>query len=401
MVKPRGAVCNLDCAYCYYLPKAELYPGSDFRMSDETLEEFTRQYIAVQNVPEVTFAWQGGEPTLMGIDFFRHAISLQKKYRPPGVTILNALQTNATTLDDDWCRFFHDNGFLIGVSLDGPAAVHDAYRRDKGGAATFGRVMAGLALLARHGVESNVLATIHAANERRPLEVYRFLRDAAGARYIQFIPIVQRDSDGRVNPRSVTSLGYGEFLNAVFDEWARRDVGRVFVQSFDLALGAWMGQPVGLCFFAETCGASLVLEHNGDLYSCDHLVEPRTRLGNIATDTLTAMAGSAQQLAFGQAKRDTLPRRCLECAFKFACNGGCPKDRLISTPDGEPGLNYLCEGYRAFFRHVDVPMRRMAAAIMPAPELPRPGPLAPAGPRRNGPCPCGSGLKYKKCHGRA
>jgi uncharacterized protein len=416
MIKPRGAVCNLGCAYCYYLPKADLYPGSDFRMSDETLEEFTRQYIAARQAPEVTFAWQGGEPTLMGLDFFRRAVQLQQKFRPRGVAILNALQTNATTLDDEWCRFFRDNGFLVGVSLDGPATLHDVYRLDKGGAPTFDKVMAGLAMLSRHRVPFNVLTTVHAANERRPLEVYRFLRDVAGARYIQFIPIVQRSHrpgdwlGGAVHPRSVSGRGYGEFLMAVFDEWVRSDVGRVFVQTFDVALAAWLGQPSGLCVFDEVCGASLVLEHNGDLYSCDHLVEPGTLLGNIHTTTLARMAGSAQQRAFGLAKRDTLPALCRQCAFRFACNGGCPKDRLRSAPDSESGLNYLCEGYQAFFRHIDAPMRFMAGELRagrPASNImanrsdPREVPPPPAGPGRNDPCPCGSGLKFKRCHGRS
>jgi uncharacterized protein len=384
-------------------------------MSEQTLEEFTRQYIAVQHAPEVTFAWQGGEPTLMGLDFFRRAVQFQQEYRRPGMTVLNALQTNATTLDAEWCRFFRENGFLVGVSLDGPASLHDVSRLDKGGAPTFERVMAGVAMLSRHHVPFNVLSTVHAANERHPVETYRFLRDVAGAEYLQFIPIIQRD-DGPdsppgsgVHPRSVGGRAYGDFLIAVFDEWVRRDVGRVFVQMFDVALAAWLGQPPGLCVFEEVCGASLAMEHNGDVYSCDHFVEPRHRLGNLETVTLGQMAGSTQQQSFGLSKRDGLPGYCRRCEFRFACNGGCPKDRVGATPEGEPGLNYLCEGYRAFFRHVAGPMRFMAAElragrpaanIMPYLAGTNKVQSARTTPRRNEPCPCGSGLKYKRCHGR-
>ena len=416
MLKPRGAICNLDCAYCYFLSKERLYPGSRFRMADELLESYTRQYIAAQRVPEVTFAWQGGEPTLMGLDFFRRAVELQQKYRPPGMRIYNTLQTNGTTLDAEWCRFFKQHAFLIGVSLDGPRALHDAYRVDKGGKPTFDRVMAGIALLKQYRVEFNILTTLHAANAAHPLEVYRFLRDEVGARFIQFIPIVERDNDtgyqegGEVTPRSISGRQYGAFLIAVFDEWVRRDVGQVFVQLFDVALAAWCGQRPGLCVFEETCGDALAMEHNGDLYSCDHFVEPRHRLGNIQDIPLIELVASEHQRRFGLAKRDTLPRYCRECAVRFVCNGGCPKDRILHTPDGEPGLNYLCEGYQAFFTHIDRPMRIMAEELRnrrpPAnvmrilaaegAELQRR--YARAG--RNDPCPCGSGRKFKQCHGR-
>jgi uncharacterized protein len=412
MVKPRGAICNLGCRYCYFLSKEALYPASAFRMSDELLEAFTRQYIEAQRVAEVTFGWQGGEPTLMGLDFFRRAVALQAQHRRPGMRIQNALQTNGTTLDDDWCRFFRQHGFLIGLSVDGPRELHDAYRVDKAGRPTFDRVMAGAALLQKHGVEFNILTTVHAANAGHPLEVYRFLRDELGARYLQLIPIVERDNgtgfqEGeRVTQRSVGGRQYGDFLIAIFDEWVRRDVGRVYVQLFDVALGAWLGQPPGLCAFAETCGTALALEHNGDLYTCDHFVEPRHRLGNIMQTPLSALVVSAQQRQFGLAKREALPRACRECPVRFACNGGCPKNRLLRSPSGEPGLNYLCEGYRAFFTHVDPFMRAMAAELKAG--------RAPAnvmrqiahqearfaGARRNDPCPCGSGRKFKHCHGR-
>jgi uncharacterized protein len=417
MVKPRGAICNLDCQYCYFLSKEMLYPGSRFQMANDLLERYIRQYIAAQPRPEVTFGWQGGEPTLMGLAFFEQAVALQQRYRPQGGRIVNTLQTNGVTLNDDWCRFFRQNNFLIGISMDGPRPLHDAYRVDKGGQPTFDRVMHGLRLLQRHGVEFNVLTTVHAANAGQPLEVYRFLRDEAGARYLQFIPIVERDNqtgfqegDG-VTERSVTAEQYGHFLISIFDDWVRRDVGRVFVQIFDVALNAWYGRRPGLCIFEETCGQALALEHNGDLYSCDHFVEPKYRLGNIADDNLISLVSSAPQQAFGRAKRDSLPDYCRQCEVRFACNGGCPKDRFIATPEGEPGLNYLCAGYRAFFNHIDGPMRFMALQLRQgAPPsavvayMVRQDQAALeqrfATARRNEPCPCGSGRKFKLCHGR-
>jgi uncharacterized protein len=411
MLKPRGAICNLDCSYCYYLSKELLYPGSRFRMASELLDEYTRQYIEAQRVPEVTFAWQGGEPTLMGLDFYRLALEFQQKHRRPGMRIQNTLQTNGTMLDDEWCSFFREHDFLIGLSLDGPEAMHDAYRVDKGGKPTFDRVMEGVALLKKHGVEFNILTTLHAANVGHPLEVYHFLRDEVGTQFIQFIPIVERDNQPgfQVSERSLSGQQYGAFLIAVFDEWVRRDVGRVYVQIFDVALAAWAGEPVGLCIFEETCGKALAMEHNGDVYSCDHYVEPSYKLGNLKQRPLLTMVVSQQQYQFGRAKRDSLPRYCRECAVRFVCNGGCPKDRILLAPGGEPGLNYLCDGYKAFFTHIDQPMRRMAAELHagrpPAnimyylaqeeTELQRR--FARAG--RNDPCPCGSGRKFKKCHG--
>jgi uncharacterized protein len=403
MLKPRGPVCNLDCAYCYYLSKADLYPGSDFCMTDAVLESFTRQYIESQRVPEVTFGWQGGEPLLMGLDFFRRAVALQERYRKRGMRVVNALQTNGTLLDDAWCRFLRAHDFLVGLSLDGPRRMHDAYRVDKGGNPSFDRAMAGLALLKEHKVEFNILATVHAANADRPVEVYRFLRDEVGAQFVQFIPIVQREG-GAVSAQSVGAKQYGDFLSTVFDEWVRRDVGRVFVQIFDVALAAWVGERPGLCVFDETCGNALVLEHNGDLYSCDHFVAPQHRLGNILETPLIDLVGSEQQQRFGLAKRDALPGACRACEVYFVCHGGCPKNRL------EAGLNYLCAGYKAFFQHIDGPMRFMAAELKtrrpPAnimrhlvrQEAELEHRFAQA--RRNDPCPCGSGRKFKHCHGR-
>ncbi|HRL12189.1 MAG TPA: anaerobic sulfatase maturase [Aggregatilineales bacterium] len=416
MTKPRGAICNLDCKYCYFLSKERLYPDSAFRMTDNLLEEYTRQYIQSQRVPEVTFAWQGGEPTLMGLDFYRQAVAYQQKHKKPGMRIYNAFQTNAVTLDDEWCAFFKQHDFLIGVSVDGPPHLHDAFRVDKGGAPTFARVLRGIDLLKQHGVEFNILTTLHAANADYPLEVYRFLRDEIGAQFMQFIPIVERanatgfQEGDQVTDRSVTGAQYGHFLISVFDEWVRRDVGRVFVQMFDVALAAWSGQRPGLCVHEETCGLALAMEHNGDVYSCDHFVEPKHFVGNLIDIPLTDIVTSDQQRAFGLAKRDTLPRQCRECPVRFVCNGGCPKDRLLASIHGEPGLNYLCDGYLAFFTHIDAPMRFMANELrqrrppanimtyMRQQDAALTAAIAQAG--RNDPCPCGSGLKFKKCHGR-
>lgn len=416
MVKPRGAICNLDCTYCYYLSKERLYPDSDNRMSETLLEAYTRQYIEAQQVPEVTFAWQGGEPTLMGLEFFEYAVQLQQKYRKPGMKIHNALQTNGVVLDDAWCRFFRKHGFLIGLSLDGPQALHDHYRVDKGGAGSFQRVMSALALLKKHQVDFNILTTVHAANAPHPLDVYRFLRDEVGTAFMQFIPIVQRDNStgyqegSAVTDHSVTGQQYGDFLATIFDEWVRHDVGRVFVQMFDVALAAWLGQGPGLCVFEETCGTAMALEHNGDLYSCDHFVEPDHFLGNIGVVPLRELVASPMQRQFGLAKRDTVPQYCRQCDVRFVCNGGCPKNRVLATPDGEPGLNYLCAGYKAFFTYINTAMKFMADEIrarrppanvmqwMRHRDAELVEALAKAG--RNDPCPCGSGLKFKHCHGK-
>lgn len=416
MTKPRGAICNLDCKYCYFLSKEMMYPGSRFRMADELLENYTRQYIEAQQVPEVTFAWQGGEPTLMGLDFFKRAVELQQQYKRPGMRIHNAFQTNGVLLDDDWCAFFHENDFLIGLSVDGPQHIHDAYRVDKGGRPTFAKVMDGLALLKRHKVEFNILTTVHAANAEHGVEVYRTMRDEIGTQFLQFIPIVERDNDTGyqegedVTDRSISAVQYGQFLSDIFDEWVRHDVGRVFVQIFDVALAAWVGERPGLCVFEETCGLALALEHNGDLFSCDHYVEPAYKLGNIMEIPLIDMVSSDRQRQFGLDKRDTLPQYCRECEVRFVCNGGCPKDRILTTPDGEPGLNYLCGGLRAFFNHIDHPMRIMAnelrnrrppanvIQILAQEEAERQAQFANVG--RNDPCPCGSGRKFKVCHGK-
>ena len=416
MLKPRGAICNLDCHYCYFLSKEFMYPDSDFRMSESMLEEYTRQYIEAQQVPEVTFAWQGGEPTLMGLDFFKKAVEFQQKHKKPGMRVENALQTNGTLLDDEWCDFLHRSDFLIGLSMDGPRKLHDFYRVDKGGQPTWEKVMRAARMLHKHKVRYNILTTVHAANAPHPLEVYRFLRDEVKTDFMQFIPIVERDNDtgyqegNTVKDRSVTAEQYGDFLIQIFEEWVRRDVGKVFVQIFDVALAGYAGHRPGLCIFEETCGSALAMEHNGDLFSCDHYVEPNYLLGNIEEIPLIEMVGSARQQEFGTHKRDSLPNYCLECEVRFVCNGGCPKNRFINTPDGEPGLNYLCAGYRAFFNHVRPYMNFMADQLrrQQAPanimqylaEEDRKQNARFAGAKRNDPCPCGSGRKFKQCHGR-
>lgn len=415
LAKPTGAACNLGCKYCFFLSKKNLYPLSSFKMSDELLETYTRQYIEAQQIAQATFAWQGGEPTLMGLDFFKRSVQYQQKYRRPKMIIQNTMQTNGTLLDDDWCEFFSKNNFLIGLSLDGPRELHDAYRVDKTGKPTFDRVMRAARLLRDYKVDYNILATVHAANADHPLEVYRFLRDKVKANFIQFIPIVERDNDtgyqegDTVTDRSVKADQYGRFLISIFDEWVKRDVGKTYVQIFDVALAAWAGMPPGICAFSETCGTAMAMEHNGDMYSCDHFVEPRYLLGNINERHMAQLAASRKQRKFGRDKLDSLPEYCRKCEVRFACNGECPKNRFIQTPDGEPGLNYLCAGYREFFRHIDGPMRFMAhelrlgqapANIM---NFIKDGKISQVvyKPGRNDPCPCGSGLKYKKCHGKA
>jgi len=384
LAKPTGAVCNLDCAYCFYLSKEALYPGSPFRMSDEVLEAYVRQLLEAHEMPEVQISFQGGEPTLMGIPFFERAVEIAHRCRKPSQSLSFSIQTNGTRVDEEWCAFFKKHGFLVGLSVDGPKDAHDAYRVNKGGKGTFDRVLEAWKLMRSQGVEVNVLCTVHAANQDRGLEVYRFFRDDLGAEFVQFIPIVERanaenleiaergwhDKRGGNRPlyeqtgslvtsRSVGADGYGRFLCAIFDEWVRRDVGKVFVQLFDVTLGAYFGMHA-LCVFAPTCGHAPVLEHNGDLYACDHFVEPRYRLGNILEQRITSLVELPQQKRFGRDKRDTLPKMCRECDVLFACNGGCPKDRFAATPDGEPGLNYLCPGLMAFFRHTRPQMERMA-----------------------------------------
>jgi uncharacterized protein len=423
LAKPIGPICNLDCKYCFYLEKEALYPQVEkWAMRDDVLESYIRQYIEAHDTPVVNFAWQGGEPTLLGVDYFRNLVQIQKKYAD-GKQIANAFQTNGVLLNDAWAEFFLEYQFLIGVSIDGPRELHDAYRVDKGGQPTFDRVMRGIETLRRHKVDFNTLTTVHRANADSPLEVYRFLRDN-GSGYMQFIPIVERiahqvteeglrlispDFAGpaKVAPWSVEPRQFGRFLCTIFDEWVRRDVGRTFVQLFDISLELWTGMEASLCIFRKQCGAALAIEHSGDLYSCDHFVYPENRLGNIMESAMAALAGSEQQQRFGEAKESMLPRYCRECDVRFACNGECPKHRFLTTPDGEPGLNYLCAGYKMFFHHVDPYMRFMAAelAAQRAPAnvmrwVAEEDARARQGKTgRNDPCPCGSGRKFKQCCG--
>lgn len=351
----------------------------------------------------------------MGIDFYRRAIELQEKYRKPGMKFENTIQTNGTLLDDEWCQFFKENNFLIEISIDGPRELRDSYRVDKGGQGTFERVIRGLHLLQKHGVDYNVLTTINRTNAEYPLEVYRFLRDEARTSWIQFIPVVERINERgrtlyqegtRASNRSVLPEQLGSFLTCIFDEWVRNDVGRIFVQTFEASARSWLGLPSsGMCVFEETCGVGLALEHNGDLYSCDHFVEPDYLLGNIMEKEISELAASDRQYRFGQDKSDILPQVCRECDVLFACRGECPKNRFLTTPAGEPGLNYLCEGWKAFFHHIDFPMQIIAGLMRmgyPASEVMRvltlEDNLSRAG--RNDPCPCGSGRKFKRCHGQ-
>jgi uncharacterized protein len=377
-------------------------------MSDEVLESYLQQLIEAHQTHSVTVAWQGGEPTLMGLDFYRKAVSLQNKYRKPGMTFENTLQTNGTLLDDDWCRFLKENDFLVGISIDGPGELHDICRKDKRGQGTFDKVIAGLHLLRKYGVDYNILATVNRFNSGYPLDIYRFFRDDLGAQYIQFIPIVEKrdipvfQNIDQETAYSVLPDQWGRFLIAIFDEWVRRDVGRTFVLNFDGTLAGWLNRSGTLCIFGRTCGLGLALEHNGDLYSCDHFVDPEHKLGNILETPLYYMVTSERQLKFGRYKQESLTDYCRKCEYLFICNGECPKNRFCEAPDGRMGLNYLCSGYRTFFKHTELQMKIMASLLShnrPAADvMPVLARLAHTG--RNQPCPCGSGQKYKKCHGK-
>jgi uncharacterized protein len=425
MAKPTGARCNLCCDYCFFLKKELLYPASSFRMADDVMESYIRQTIQAHRVPRVTIAWQGGEPTLMGLDFFRRAVDVERKYSQPGQSIENTLQTNGVLLDEEWCRFLRENHFLIGLSMDGPRDLHDTYRHDKAGRSVFDRVVRAAGLMQQEGVEFNILCTVNAANSRHPLKVYRFFRDELKAPYLQFIPIVERDNDTgdqegvRLTDRSVQGEQYGRFLIEIFDEWVRRDVGRMFVQVFDGVLASYVRGYSNLCILSPTCGQGVALEHNGDVYSCDHFVEPKHLLGNILQTPLPELVACENQRAFGRAKSDTLPGWCRRCKWLFTCHGECPKNRVLPSPDGEPGMNRLCAGLRSFFAHTERPMRIMAELlrggqeaagvmrILAEQERGREGanraarndPQDDTRPGRNDPCPCGSGRKFKRCHG--
>jgi uncharacterized protein len=376
-------------------------------MSDNVLETFTRQYIEAQpeTVQEIHFSWQGGEPTLLGLPFFKRAVALQKKYQRSGMAILNTIQTNGTKLTDAWGRFFHEESFLVGISIDGPEQVHDRFRLSPTGGGSFHQVMRGLEVLKKHAVEFNTLTVVNRLNGDSPHLIYDFLKEA-GARFFQFIPIVEREENGDVTPESVGSRQWGRFLTGIFERWLEADVGEIFVQFFDVFLGLFMNLPSSLCVHAETCGRAVALEHNGDLYSCDHFVLEPYFLGNLTTHPVTTLLDGDFQTEFGEKKWGGLPRFCRECRFQRMCNGGCPAHRFLKAPGGESGLNYLCEGYKLFFQNTRPYFRAMAECLRqgrPArdyPEFLQVQPSSQAKTGRNAPCPCGSGEKYKNCCGK-
>ncbi len=363
MLKPAGARCNLRCKYCYYLEKELLYPDDKVHtMSDELLEKFIREYIDSQTTGEVLFTWHGGETLLRQPDFYRKAVALQKKYGS-GRHIANCIQTNGTLLTDEWCHFFRENHWLVGVSIDGPQTFHDHYRMDRHGMPSFQHVMQGIELLNKYGVDWNAMAVVNDYNGDHPLEFYHFFKDI-GCHYLQFTPVVERSPDGNVTSFSVNAQQWGNFICTLFNEWVKEDVGVYFVQLFDATLANWMGITPGVCTMGRSCGHAGVMEYNGDVYACDHFVFPEYKLGNIRTNTLVEMMYSPRQQAFGQAKHTTLPRQCQQCPYLFACNGECPKNRFVQTEDGEERLNYLCKGYRKFFNHVAPYMEYMKNELL-------------------------------------
>lgn len=403
--KPVGAFCNLGCSYCYYLRKEHVHPkGKTFCMPDALLEKYIVQHIDASPGPVITFSWHGGEPTLVGLDYFRRIVALQRKHQPPGCRIVNGIQTNGTLLDADWCRFLAEEGFAVGLSLDGPRELHDQYRVTRGGEPTHQEAMRGYELLRQHHVYCDILCVVHAQNVLRPRDVYRFFKDI-GAQYLGFLPLVEphRDTLLGVSDRSVPGAAFGDFLIAIFDEWLGADIGRIKVQIFEEAAGTVLGLEHRLCIFQRTCGGVPVIEHNGDFFSCDHFVDREHRLGNIQDTPLVSLIESPKQQAFGRLKKDALPRYCRTCEVVAMCNGGCPKDRILQAPDGEAGLNYLCAGYKRFFNHCRPFVEQIAALQQSqAFEVPTSSSFSTRDKARlkigrNDPCPCGSGRKYKKC----
>ena len=378
MLKPAGAHCNLACKYCYYLEKNKLYPTAQRHlMSDEMLEQFTREYIEAQTMNQVLFTWHGGEPLLRSIDFYRKALSLQQKYAG-GRRIDNVIQTNGTLLTDEWCKFFAQNHWLVGISIDGPQPYHDHYRLTAAGKPSWKKVMQGIKLLKKHGVEWNAMAVVNAYNVNHPLEFYRFFKEN-GCQFLQFTPIVERltrHEDGRtlasladkdeisLSEASVAPEQWGYFLCAIFDEWVRKDVGKIFVEIFDCTLANWMGISPGICAYSKECGHAGVMEHNGDVYSCDHFVFPEYKLGNIRDHSLIDMLYGEQQQEFSRLKHSSLPRQCKECDMEFACHGECPKNRFMKDKYGDSGLNYLCPGYYHYYQHVVPYMDYMKQELM-------------------------------------
>jgi uncharacterized protein len=388
----------MDCRYCYYLNKQQLYPEvRSPRMSDDVLEQYIVQHIEACPNPVINFSWHGGEPTILGLDYFRNVAALQRRHKPPGKRIINGLQTNGILLDEQWCRFMFEESFGVGLSLDGPREMHDRYRVSRGHEPTHQQTMGAFELLKRHNVPCDILCVVSDCNATHPLEIYRFFREI-GATYVGFLPAVQPmpGAPGGVSPHTVPAEAYGSFLCAIFDEWIRRDVGRVMVQIFDEASRPLRRMDHSLCIYRPTCGDIPVVEYNGDFYACDHFVDEMHRIGNVRDTALVELLESPAQRAFGDAKRDSLPAYCLQCEVLAMCNGGCPKDRFLRTPDGEPGLNYLCAGLKKFFIH-----SRPGLSGLAGPSAPTLRPRKPAGAAdRNAPCPCGSGRKYKKCCGR-
>jgi uncharacterized protein len=405
-VKPVGAICNLDCRYCYYLEKERFYPDVEsFRMSDDILEEYIVQHIEASTGDVIRFSWHGGEPTILGVDYFSQIVELQRKHGPAGKRIVNGIVTNGTLLDEEWCRFLAAEDFAVGLSLDGPRELHDRYRVTKGQKPTHEQVLRAFELLKRYRVPCDILCVVHDANVGHPERVYRFFKEL-GATYVGFLPVVERKADlpRGVGEHTVAAEAFGSFLCTIFDEWVQHDIGRIMVQIFDEAARPIRGLEHSLCIFRETCGDIPVLEHNGDLYSCDHFVDPEHLLGNIRATGLAELLESPAQVRFGSDKRDKLPRYCLECSVRPMCNGGCPKDRFIRTPDGEEGLNYLCTGYKEFFAHSRPTFEKLvppwkagatAEELMSVARGAEKKTSVRAG--RNDPCPCGSGRKYKHC----
>lgn len=425
MAKPSGSVCNIDCDYCFYLEKKHLYPENNpnWKMPDPTLELFIEQYINAQSGPDVHFAWQGGEPTLLGVEFFERVVSLCKKYGEQK-RISHAFQTNGILLNTKWCEFLKQNEFLVGVSIDGPQDLHDYYRKTRSGKGTHAQVVAGIDLLKAHNIPFNTLTVINAKNSTHPLRVYQYLK-SIGVEYMQFIPLVEREAH-HVQPNnlklvspdepfadvtkwSVKSVDYGHFMTTIFDYWVENDVGKIFVQMFDNTLAKWIGNNSGSCVTAETCGHAFAMESNGDLYNCDHFVYPEHKLGNIHNQTIETMNNSELAVNFGLAKKDKLNSYCLQCKYLKLCNGGCPKHRFICTPMGQPNHNYFCEGYQLFFTYTEEIFNQMADLLnqqrspmevmihLRNKKIEAKKHALKANLNRNDKCACGSGKKYKKC----
>ncbi|OFV90366.1 MAG: anaerobic sulfatase maturase [Acidobacteria bacterium RIFCSPLOWO2_02_FULL_64_15] len=403
-VKPTGAICNLACRYCYYLRTRDLYPnGESFRMPDDLLEQYIVQHIEACPRPTILFSWHGGEPTLLGLDYFRRVVALQYKHRPPDREIINGIQTNGVLVDDAWCRFLKAERFHVGLSLDGPAELHAPCRVTKGQRPTHKLVMQSFRLLQRHRIPCDVLCVVHDQNVRHPGAVYRFFK-GIGVRYLQFLPLVQRREGGGVSPETVPAEAYGTFLCTIFREWIRQDLGRIDIQLFDEATRPFLGVEHALCIFRKTCGDFPVIEHNGDLFACDHFVDRKHYVGNIRERPLVEMLESPPLREFGEKKWDALPRDCRECDVLAMCNGACPKDRFLRTPEGEEGLNYLCAGLKGFFTYSRPYLQRLASWLRAGAPVERFMQLlqfedarASVQTGRNDPCPCGSGRKFKKC----